>query len=82
MDYQLSPDLTADIPDIKSGDELFSDGCGLAARKLLISLSKAKRIVFRGDRYTPSVIQIRSDLTLAFHTFLLTKVSSPQISWL
>lgn len=59
VDYQLSPDLTLDIPDIKSEDELFSDGCGLVARKLLILVSKAKRIVFRGERYTPSVIQIR-----------------------
>ncbi|KAF4607757.1 hypothetical protein EYR40_000092 [Pleurotus pulmonarius] len=59
IDWQLDPRYVLDIRDIKSGDELFSDGCGLISRKFLVQLSKAKRIIFRGSRYTPCVIQIR-----------------------
>ncbi|KDQ53776.1 hypothetical protein JAAARDRAFT_61145 [Jaapia argillacea MUCL 33604] len=59
IDYNLDPRLTKDIPDLKVGDEVFSDGCGLASRRLLIQLSKKKKIIFRGVRYTPCVIQIR-----------------------
>ncbi|KAJ7639975.1 hypothetical protein DFH06DRAFT_629030 [Mycena polygramma] len=29
LDYNLDPRLVKDIEDIRSGDELFSDGCGL-----------------------------------------------------
>jgi len=59
LDWQLDPRLVADIPDIKSGDEVFSDGCGLISRRLAVQLSKARRIIFRGNRYTPTVFQIR-----------------------
>jgi regulator of nonsense transcripts 1 len=48
-----------DIEDIKSGDELFSDGCGLISKYLAIELAKRKKIIFRGVRYTPCVFQIR-----------------------
>lgn len=59
LDWQLDPQWVADIPDIKSGDELFSDGCGLISQRLAVQLSKARRIIFRGTRYTPTVFQIR-----------------------
>jgi hypothetical protein len=59
LDWNLDPQWVADIPDIKSGDEIFSDGCGLISRRLAIQLSKARRIIFRGARYTPTVFQIR-----------------------
>lgn len=59
IDYQLDPALIDDIPDIKLGDEVFSDGCGLISKKMAIQLSRAKKIVFRGTRYTPVVFQIR-----------------------
>lgn len=59
LDYNLDPKHISDIPDIKSGDEIFSDGCGLISRRLAIQLSKAMRIIYRGQRYTPTVFQIR-----------------------
>lgn len=59
IDYLLDPKHVADIPDITVGDELFSDGCGLISRWLAIQLSKSKKIIFRGRRYTPTVFQIR-----------------------
>lgn len=59
IDYNLDPRFIADIPDITLGDELFSDGCGLISKRLAIAVSKAKRIIFRGTRYTPTVFQIR-----------------------
>ncbi|KAF9022945.1 RNA-directed RNA polymerase [Hymenopellis radicata] len=39
--------------------EVFSDGCGLMSRALATYVSKRKKIIFRGVRYTPSVFQIR-----------------------
>ncbi|KAG5653862.1 hypothetical protein H0H81_009941 [Sphagnurus paluster] len=59
LDWQLDPQYIADIPDIKSGDEIFSDGCGLMSRHFAVQLSRAKKIIFRGARYTPCVFQIR-----------------------
>ena len=59
LDYTLDPKHVSDIPDIKSGDEIFSDGCGLISRRLAIRLSKAMHITYRGQRYTPTVFQIR-----------------------
>ncbi|KAJ6509835.1 RNA-directed RNA polymerase [Mycena vulgaris] len=59
VDYNLDPQLVKDIDDIKSGDELFSDGCGLISKWLAIQLAKKKKIIFRGVRYTPCVFQIR-----------------------
>ncbi|THH07660.1 hypothetical protein EW145_g3223 [Phellinidium pouzarii] len=55
----LDVKYTADIPDIESGGELFSDGCGLVSRHWGNQLSKHKGIVFRNRRYTPSIFQIR-----------------------
>lgn len=59
LDWRLDPRYIDDIPDIKSGDEIFSDGCGLISRHFAVQLSKAKKIIFRGTRYTPTVFQIR-----------------------
>ncbi|KAG7097929.1 hypothetical protein E1B28_005240 [Marasmius oreades] len=59
IDFQLDPRYVADIPDIKSGDELFSDGCGLMSKRLAVQVSKQKKIIFRSVRYTPCVFQIR-----------------------
>jgi len=60
IDYTLDPKWIKDIADIKSGDEVFSDGCGLISVNLAKQLSKKRRIMFRGARYTPCVFQIRS----------------------
>ncbi|TFK19298.1 RNA-directed RNA polymerase [Coprinopsis marcescibilis] len=59
IDFQLDPELVEDIPDIEVGNEVFSDGCGLISQSLAIKIAKAKKILFRGMRYTPTVIQIR-----------------------
>lgn len=59
IDYQLDPARTEDIHDMKIGDEVFSDGCGLMSRRLAVNLAKRKHMVFRNSRYTPCVVQIR-----------------------
>ncbi|KAF8631095.1 hypothetical protein AX17_005140 [Amanita inopinata Kibby_2008] len=59
LDISLDPARVRDIPDIKSGDEVFSDGCGLISRRLAMQLSRRLRIIFREMRYTPTVFQIR-----------------------
>jgi hypothetical protein len=59
IDYNLDPRRIGDIPDIRVGDEVFSDGCGLISKYLAVQLSKAKKIIFRGVRYTPTIFQIR-----------------------
>lgn len=60
LDYLLDPKQTLDIPDMTVGEEVFSDGCGLMARRFAIQLAKRKNIKFRNKRYTPTVFQIRS----------------------
>lgn len=59
IDIQLDPNRIADIEDIENASTVFSDGCGLMAKHFAMQVSKAKRIVFRNQRYTPSVFQIR-----------------------
>jgi hypothetical protein len=59
IDARLDPARTADIPDIQIGDELYSDGCGLMSTKLAVDLARAKKMMFHGKRYTPTVFQIR-----------------------
>ncbi|KAI6021731.1 hypothetical protein PISMIDRAFT_613287 [Pisolithus microcarpus 441] len=59
IDVQLDPKWVTDIPDIENSSTVFSDGCGLMAKRFAIQVSKAKKIVFRNQRYTPSVFQIR-----------------------
>lgn len=48
-----------DIPDMMVGEELFSDGCGLMARRFAVQVARMKGIKFRNKRYTPTVFQIR-----------------------
>lgn len=59
QDYILDPRQTLDIPDMTVGEEVFSDGCGLMAKKFAMQVAKMKKIVFRNRRYTPTVFQIR-----------------------
>ncbi|KAI0051209.1 RdRP-domain-containing protein [Auriscalpium vulgare] len=59
IDYTLDPRYVGDIDDLMTGDENFSDGCGLMARRFSMQVSKAKGIIFQGKRYTPCVFQIR-----------------------
>ena len=59
MDFVLDPKQTLDIPDMTVGEEVFSDGCGLMARRFAVQLAKMKSIKFRNKRYTPTVFQIR-----------------------
>lgn len=58
-DWNLDPSWTADIEDISSGGEVFSDGCGLISKRFAVALSKHKKVIFRGRLYTPCVFQIR-----------------------
>ena len=60
LDFVLDPQKTLDIPDMTIGEEIFSDGCGLMARRLAMQVAKLKGIKFRNRRYTPTVFQIRS----------------------
>ncbi|KAF8555926.1 RdRP-domain-containing protein [Imleria badia] len=59
LDVQLDPKWITDIDDIENADTIFSDGCGLMAKHWAIQVSKAKRIIFRNQRYVPCVLQIR-----------------------
>lgn len=59
IDLQLDPNRTLDIGDIENASTVFSDGCGLMSKRFAMQVSKAKQIVFRNQRYTPSVFQIR-----------------------
>lgn len=49
----------ADIEDMMVDGQEFSDGCGLMSKALAVYVSKSKKIIFRGKRYTPCVYQIR-----------------------
>ncbi|KAF1828997.1 RdRP-domain-containing protein [Decorospora gaudefroyi] len=55
----LSPDRCEDIDDIKTGDYMFTDGCGLISPLLACQLVQRRNIVHRSKRYLPSVFQIR-----------------------
>ncbi|KAI0268684.1 RdRP-domain-containing protein [Gloeopeniophorella convolvens] len=63
IDYNLDPRYVGDIDDLTTGDENFSDGCGLISRRLrhvrAMQISREKRIVYQGKAYTPVVMQIR-----------------------
>lgn len=59
LDFTLDPQMTLDIPDITVGEDIFSDGCGLMAKRFAIQVAKMKKIKFRNKRYTPTVFQIR-----------------------
>lgn len=59
LDFVLDPRFISDIDDITSGEEVLSDGCGLMSIGFAKQISKAKKIIFRGSRYTPAIFQIR-----------------------
>ncbi|KAI0318242.1 RNA dependent RNA polymerase-domain-containing protein [Amylostereum chailletii] len=59
VDYNLDPQYVGDIDDLMTGDENFSDGCGLISKRLSMQIARSKRIVFQGRPYTPCVYQIR-----------------------
>ena len=73
IDIQLDPDRIADIEDIENASTVFSDGCGLMTKHFAMQVSKAKRIVFRNQRYTPSVFQIRCVIKELRPAAILTK---------
>ncbi|EME78058.1 uncharacterized protein MYCFIDRAFT_145022 [Pseudocercospora fijiensis CIRAD86] len=56
---ELQPERCTDIDDVKLGDYVFTDGCGLIAVRLAKQVAQRKRIVYRNKRYLPSVLQIR-----------------------
>ena len=55
----LQPDRCQDIPDIRKGDYIFTDGCGLISMHFARLLVQKANLCFRNKRYTPSVFQIR-----------------------
>lgn len=55
----INPDRCEDIPDVETADYVFTDGCGLVAPKFASELGRRTRTLFRDNRYTPSVFQIR-----------------------
>jgi hypothetical protein len=55
----VSPDRVEDIADVETADYCFTDGCGLVAPSLAQELARRTRIIFRNQRYTPAVFQIR-----------------------
>jgi RNA dependent RNA polymerase len=59
MGVQLATDRCEDIPDIRSKDYVFTDGCGLISSGLAKQLVKHGHIAFRNISYLPSVYQIR-----------------------
>ena len=71
VDFRLDPRWTTDIDDIVSGDEIFSDGCGLISRGLAVQVSREKKIIFHGKRYTPCVFQIRYALARLWYAATL-----------
>lgn len=79
LDFTLDPQKTLDIPDITFGQELFSNGCGLMAKKLAVQVAKKMGIKFRNVRYTPRVFQIRYRVILYCIPRILT-VQSEGIS--
>ncbi|KAE9396457.1 RdRP-domain-containing protein [Gymnopus androsaceus JB14] len=59
VDFILDPRYVGNIDDLMSGDENFSDGCGLISKRLCVQVAKSKNIIFQSRRYTPCVYQIR-----------------------
>ncbi|KAK0648560.1 RNA dependent RNA polymerase-domain-containing protein [Cercophora newfieldiana] len=55
----VDPKWCEDIPDVESAGYVFTDGCGLIAPKLARELAEEAEIIFRNQRYCPSVLQIR-----------------------
>ncbi|KAJ3981779.1 RdRP-domain-containing protein [Lentinula detonsa] len=59
VDFILDPKYVGDIDDLTTGDENFSDGCGLISKRLCVQIARMKRILFQARNYTPCVYQIR-----------------------
>ncbi|TID15666.1 Methylisocitrate lyase [Venturia nashicola] len=59
MGFDLPSERCEDIPDIQNKDYNFTDGCGLVSPGLVQQAARAAQIVFRNQKYLPSVIQIR-----------------------
>lgn len=55
----VAPGRCHDIPDIEDGDFNFTDECGLISLDFAKLLVRKTPIVFRNQRYLPSVFQIR-----------------------
>lgn len=56
---ELQPQRCNDIDDVKLGEYVFTDGCGMIAVQLAKQIAQRKRIVYRNKKYLPSVLQIR-----------------------
>ena len=59
LGLRLRQDQFKDIPDVELNGHIFTDGCGLMSLEFAKCIARLKKIVFHGNRYTPSVIQIR-----------------------
>ena len=59
LGLRLRQDQFKDIPDVELNGHIFTDGCGLMSLDFARCIARLKKIVFHGNRYTPSVIQIR-----------------------
>jgi hypothetical protein len=55
----LPPDRCQNIDDVVTKQYIFTDGCGLISVQLAKHLAQKRNIVFRNQRYLPSVYQIR-----------------------
>ena len=55
----VPPDHCEDIADIVKDDYIFTDGCGLISQRFVKTLVQRRNILFRNQRYTPSVFQLR-----------------------
>ena len=55
----VRPDHCEDIADIVKDDYIFTDGCGLISHHFAKTLVQRRKILFRNQRYTPSVFQLR-----------------------
>ncbi|KXT15516.1 hypothetical protein AC579_3380 [Pseudocercospora musae] len=56
---ELQPERCKDIDDVKLGEFVFTDGCGMIAVQFAKHIAQRKRIVHRNKKYLPSVLQIR-----------------------
>ncbi|KXS97624.1 hypothetical protein AC578_5741 [Pseudocercospora eumusae] len=56
---ELQPERCSDIDDVKLGEFVFTDGCGMIAVQLAKLIAQRKRIIYRNKKYLPSVLQIR-----------------------
>ena len=59
MTMVIEPGRCEDIGDVERGGYTFTDGCGSLAPQLARELARRRNICFLGQRYTPSVFQLR-----------------------